>query len=246
MAQLYHEIVIADLDCTDIVTAELTKTTENAYRDVQIAFANEVARICEVTGADVWRVRELVNKSPGRQMLLPGAGVGGHCIPKDPWLLAHAADGHFEPILIPAAREVNSSMPGHMITLLEEGLAEVGLRIHDAVIAVLGYAYLEESDDTRNSPSEEFVRLLSALSSEVRIHDPWVKEYQGDLLDLIEGSDAVVIMVAHHHYRQMDLNKVLARMNHPVVVDGRHVIDTDQAFEKELIYRCVGIGHEGH
>ena len=83
----------ADLDTADWITAELVKTVENTYRDVQIAFANETAMICEALGADVWRVRELVRKSPGREMLLPGAGVGGHCIPKDPWLLASSVKG---------------------------------------------------------------------------------------------------------------------------------------------------------
>ena len=90
----YRHIVHAGLDPVDCVTAEIVKTAENAYRDVQIAFANEVALICEDMGANVWQVRELVNKSPYRAMHLPGAGVGGHCIPKDPWLLiANASDG---------------------------------------------------------------------------------------------------------------------------------------------------------
>jgi UDP-N-acetyl-D-mannosaminuronic acid dehydrogenase len=84
MCRLYRQVVQADLDPTDLLTAELVKTTENAYRDVNIAFANEVALICAHVGGDVWKVRDLVNKSPGRQMLMPGAGVGGHCIPKDP------------------------------------------------------------------------------------------------------------------------------------------------------------------
>ena len=94
----------ADLDPTDCITAELVKTAENAYRDVNIAFANEVALICEAVGGDVWKVRELVNKSPGRNMHLPGAGVGGHCIPKDPWLLIANIEGYFEPQLIPSSQ----------------------------------------------------------------------------------------------------------------------------------------------
>ncbi len=245
MQRFYRKIVRADLDLADIITAELTKTTENAYRDVQIAFANEVAKICEANGADLWKVRELVNKSPGRHMLYPGAGVGGHCIPKDPWLLAHAADGHFEPVLIPAAREVNSSMPGHMISLIEDGLTAVGMRIPDSVILVLGYAYLEESDDTRNSPSEVLVETLVSLGAEVRIHDPWVAEYKADLWALVKGADAVVLMVAHEMYHQMDLKQVLAEMTHPVVIDGRHVIDVDPSLAGEIVYRCIGIGQKG-
>ena len=93
MKELYMQVVEAEVDEADWITAELVKTVENTYRDVQIAFANEVALICEALGADVWRVRDLVRKSPGREMLLPGAGVGGHCIPKDPWLLASAVRG---------------------------------------------------------------------------------------------------------------------------------------------------------
>ena len=87
MVALYHHYVQGKLDPTDMLTAEIVKTAENAYRDVQIAFANELALVCEALGADVYKVRDLLNKSPGRNMLLPGAGVGGHCFPKDPWLL---------------------------------------------------------------------------------------------------------------------------------------------------------------
>ena len=117
MVSLYRNIVEGELDPTDPLTAELVKTTENAYRDVQIAFANEVARICETLGGDVWRGRELVNKSPGRNMHFPGAGVGGHCIPKDPWLLITNAADAVQPVLIPAARSVNRAMPGHVVKL---------------------------------------------------------------------------------------------------------------------------------
>ncbi len=154
MISLYRTIVEADLDAVDWATAELVKTVENAYRDVQIAFANEVALICEQAGADVLRVRELVNKSPYRQMHMPGAGVGGHCIPKDPWLLAYGVEGSDVPLrLIPAARLINDQMPIHMVKMLEKALARHNLKINQSKILVMGYAYLENSDDTRNSPS---------------------------------------------------------------------------------------------
>jgi UDP-N-acetyl-D-mannosaminuronic acid dehydrogenase len=125
MKLLYQQVVESDVDETDWITAELVKTVENTYRDVQIAFANEVALICEVLGADVWRVRDLVRKSPGREMLLPGVGVGGHCIPKDPWLLASAVRGlDVDVRLIPASRAVNSEMPRHVLRLLKDSLKE--------------------------------------------------------------------------------------------------------------------------
>jgi UDP-N-acetyl-D-mannosaminuronic acid dehydrogenase len=169
---LYRNIVQADLDPSDLVTAELTKTAENAYRDVNIAFANELALICQAAGADFLKVRELVNKSPGRNVLLAGAGVGGHCIPKDPWLLAYGASGDVDLKLIPAARAVNDSMPLHMVDLLREALLEAERKIGEARVAILGYAYLEESDDTRNSPSKILESELIRTGAEVVIHDP--------------------------------------------------------------------------
>jgi len=209
MIALYRHIVHADLDPADCVTAELVKTTENAYRDVQIAFANEVALICEAAGGDVWKVRELVNKSPMRQMHSPGAGVGGHCIPKDPWLLAYGASGTDVQLrIIPAAREVNNSMPLHMVKLLENALKQAGKPLLDARIAVLGYAYLENSDDTRNSPTRSLVARLYELGAQPVIHDPWIPEYDGDVFECVKGCDAVIVMVAHNQYRDIDLDRL--------------------------------------
>ena len=223
MLALYRQVVQAELDTADCVTAELVKTAENAYRDVNIAFANEVALICEAVGGDVWRVRELVNKSPGRHMLLPGAGVGGHCIPKDPWLLVYEAQRRGVPIrLIPAARAVNESMPLHVAALLEDVLAEVGKTVAGARILLLGYAYLENSDDTRHSPSAALAAALHARGAEVRIHDPFVPGYQGDPLTLAQGCDGIVVMVVHRAYRELDWGPLAA--TGAVIVDGRQVL----------------------
>jgi UDP-N-acetyl-D-mannosaminuronic acid dehydrogenase len=242
MIALYRNIVGSDLDATDMVTAELVKTAENAYRDVQIAFANEVALICEAAGGDVWRVRELVNKSPSRQMHLPGAGVGGHCIPKDPWLLAYGAAGRAPVRLIPAARSVNSGMPVHVADLVAEALAEAGRPIAGARVALLGYAYLEDSDDSRNSPSEALVARLNELGAEVVIHDPWVPEYKGNVWLCLQDADAAVVMVAHRAYCDLDLARLVSALRTPVLVDGRHVIDPGEAGEAGLIFRAIGLG----
>ncbi len=237
MIALYRHIVQADLDPADCVTAELVKTAENTYRDVNIAFANEVALICEAVGGDVWKVRELVNKSPGRNMLMPGAGVGGHCIPKDPWLLAYEAQQQGAPIcLIPAARAVNDGMPLHIVALLEDALREAGKLLEGARVLVLGYAYLEDSDDTRNSPSAVLVAKVRERGAEVVIHDPYVPGYQGDVYALAKECDAVVVMVKHSEYRALNLETLKTALRAPVLVDGRHVF-----FQAEgWIYRCVG------
>ena len=238
--RFYRHVVEAELDLTDCVTAELVKTAENAHRDVQIAFANELALICEHVGADVWQVRDLVNKSPGRNVLLPGAGVGGHCIPKDPWLLAYGASGTVTAKLVPAAREVNDYMPLHMAELIIDALGEAGQEIEGSRIAVLGYAYLENSGDTRNSPSEVLVARLQELWAEVVIHDPWVPEYWGDLEVRVQGCDAIVVMVAHDEYRRLDWSVLKTRLRHPILVDGRRVV-TDPARQLPgFVFRGVG------
>lgn len=243
MINLYRTIVEADLDAVDWATAELVKTVENTYRDVQIAFANEVALICEQAGADVLRVRELVNKSPFRSMHIPGAGVGGHCIPKDPWLLAYGIQGSDVPLrLIPAARSINDQMPIHMVKMLEKALERHNKKMKDARILVLGYAYLENSDDTRNSPSATLIGGLDALGAEAVIHDPFVKEYNDDVMDKAASCDAVVAMVKHDAYAKIDLEQLKAVMRTPILIDGRRVFDAPAARDLEFDYSAVGLG----
>ena len=245
MKLLYGLVVEADLDIADCVTAELVKTTENAYRDVQIAFANEVALICEAVGGDVWKVRELVNKSPFRNMHLPGAGVGGHCIPKDPWLLAYGANGHNLPLrIIPSARSTNDSMPFHMADLLQDTLESLGCKISDARILIMGYTYMEDSDDTRNSSSQFLAKRLHELGAQIVIHDPFVPEYQADLAQLAAGCDAAVVMVRHKAYQQLDLSVLKSALRTPLLIDGRRVFNATQAQAAGLVYRLVGAGVE--
>ncbi|MBN1312789.1 MAG: nucleotide sugar dehydrogenase [Anaerolineae bacterium] len=242
MIKLYRHVVEAELDATNIITAEMVKTTENAYRDVEIAFANEVAKICEANGADVWRVRELVNKSPYRNMHLPGAGVGGHCIPKDPWLLAYAAENKVPLKLIPTARSINDAMPSHVADMVAAELTAVGQELPGAQVAVLGYAYLENSDDTRNSPSEMLVAHLKEMGMIPVVHDPWVAEYQGELLEMVRGCAAAILMVKHEAYRHLDLSAMRAVLRTPIFVDGRGFYDPETVRAAGLTYRGIGRG----
>ncbi len=243
MMALYKIIVRGDLDPTDCLTAELVKTTENAYRDVNIGFANEVALICEAVGGDVRQVKDLVNKVPYRQMLDAGAGVGGHCIPKDPWLLAYGASDEKAPLrIIPAARAINDFMPLHMVALLQDAMESAGKDVSGSRILVMGYSYLQDSDDTRNSPSAVLVPRLQELGADVVIHDPYVPEYQSDLWNVATEIDAVIIMVRHSQYLEIDLAKLKSSMTAPVLVDGRAVFDAEKAEALGFEYRGVGQG----
>jgi UDP-N-acetyl-D-mannosaminuronic acid dehydrogenase len=258
---LYKHIVKEQIYPTDSLTAELAKVVENTYRDVNIAFANEVALICESLGVDAFKVRELVNtlpndpsnpaSNPVRDMHFPGAGVGGHCLPKDPWLLKYGVDtyGKFkvEPNVIVKSRELNLWMPTHMVDLVEEGLTEAGRQLEGAKIAILGVAFLENSDDTRNTPSKPLYELLMKKGAKPVLHDPYVRDFDlpftEDLNAVIEGADAIALVTKHKEYLNLNLNPIKTQMRTPVLVDGRNVYKKEVCEKAGFIYKGVGKPH---
>ena len=201
-------------------------------------------KICEVNGADVWKVRDLVNKSPGRNMHLPGAGVGGHCIPKDPWLLASAAGEGVPLHLIPSARTVNEGMPGHIAEMTVNALEQAGQDPAQACVGVLGYAYLENSDDTRHSPTARWSRICRGNVAEIRIHDPWVDPYRVDLDQLLAGCHALVLMVKHDEYGDLDFSQLKTLMARHVLVDGRGFFDPETVGDAGFTYWGIGRGKQ--
>ena len=242
----YGRFVKGGLHVTDWTNAEVAKTAENAYWDVQIAFANEVALIAEELGVDAYRVRELVNTCPYRSMLLPGAGVGGHCIPKDPWLLISPAVAA-KPELIPLARGINDYMPKRMAQLVEEALLAAGRKMKGAKVAVLGFAFREGTEDTRNTPARPFIRELRRRGADVAIHDPYARTERGygisrDLDEVLRGADAIALVTAHDAYRRLDLRKARRLMRHRAFVDGRNVFAGSEVVRAGFVYRGIGKG----
>ena len=255
---LYKNIVQAELFPTDTLTAEVAKVVENTYRDVNIAFANEVALMCESLGIDVFKVRELVNtlpndpsnpaSNPVRNMHFAGAGVGGHCLPKDPWLFKYGVDtyGKFkvEPNVIVKSRELNMYMPNHMVELVEEGLNESGKSLKDAKIAVLGVAFLENSDDTRNTPSKNLYETLIEKGAKPVLHDPYVRDFEisfsKDIYEVIDGADAIVLMTKHKDYLNLDFEKIKTKMKNLVFVDGRNVYKRQDLEKFGFVFKAIG------
>ncbi len=249
--EIYSKIVKKKIFKTTVLTAELSKTIENAYRDVNIAFANEMALVCESLGVNVYEIIELVNVLTTRNMHIPGAGVGGHCLPKDTWLLRHGlheyGSSKVEPEFISLARRINDHMPIHMSHLVENALSVRGVRLHGSVITVLGAAYLENSDDTRNTPAAPLIASLQAKGATVRLHDPHVREWdfgpleiERDIMKAAEGSDCLVLVTRHKEYFSLDLDKMKSTMRTPTIVDGRNVFDGKAVESKGFEYRCVG------
>lgn len=231
MVALYTHVVDAELTPCDAATAEIVKTAENAWRDVTIAFANEVARVCEQGGADFRQVRALVNACPERAMPWAGGGVGGPCIPKDTWLLASASPGGE---LLRAARAINDGMPVHVADLVTDALARRGVVSGRAGqgaarVVILGLAYLPDCGDLRGSPSLVLADVLAARGIQVLRHDPHVAGEDGDPFAIARDADALVLMVAHEAYRELPLARLAAAMRTPVLVDARHFVDAPSA-----------------
>jgi UDP-N-acetyl-D-mannosaminuronic acid dehydrogenase len=255
---LYRHIVKADLYPTTALTAEVSKVVENTYRDVNIAFANEVALMCESLGVDAFKIRELVNTLPNdpsnpaanplRMMHFPGAGVGGHCLPKDPWLLKYGVDtyGTFtvEPQVIVQSRRLNAWMPMHVLDLIKDGLTEMGISLKGAKIGVLGVAFLENSDDTRNTPSKPLYDALKKEGAQPFLHDPYVRDFDlplsRDIDEVVSGADALVLMVKHNEYLTLDLKHLKTIMRTPFIVDGRNAYQKEFCEQLGFTYRGVG------
>ncbi|HIH44424.1 MAG TPA: nucleotide sugar dehydrogenase [Candidatus Methanoperedenaceae archaeon] len=241
--------------------AEATKTAENTFRDLQIAAINQLALYCEAMGINVYDVRTGVDSLKGegitRAILYPGAGVGGHCLTKDTYHLERGvkvAGGKLDypdgmESLFVLARKVNDFMPVHMYNLTVEALARIGKAPADSKVAILGWAFIRNSDDARNPPSEPYRNLLIGSGCSVEVHDPYVLEYPGvdivhELREVVSGADAVAILTGHDEYFKLRAQALKRLMNkeHPVIVDGRNVIEPDDFFAKGFVYKGIGRG----
>ena len=240
---IYSKIMKGKLHPTDLPTAEIVKTAENAYRDVQIAFANEVALISEKLGADAFEVRRLVNTCPFRDMHTPGAGVGGHCLPKDPWLLVYGGR-ESNPKLIPTARDVNDSMPFHMLDLAANALESAGKKLESSIVAVMGASFLQDTGDVRNSPSIPVIECLKS-ARELRVHDPYLEEISGvevssDAKRTLAGADLAIFMVSHKEYSKLTPGILRKLMRTPIVIDGRNLFSMEKMTRAGIVYAGVG------
>ena len=186
---------------TSARVSEAVKLAENVFRDVNVAFANELAKICTVLRIDVNEVIRLSNLHPRVDILRPGIGVGGYCIPKDGWLLVESVkDDLMHPDLIPAARRVNDSMPKHVFERIQQIKTENQLL--GSVIGLLGLSFKPNVSDTRNSPSVDLIQLLVSAGLDVIVYDPYVNgEYNcrqaNNLKELLDLCEVVVLGVGH-------------------------------------------------
>lgn len=201
VAELYASFCEGEIAITDIRTAEMTKVVENTFRAVNIAFANELAKVCRIGGMDVYEVIRIANKHPRVSILQPGPGVGGHCIPVDPWFLV--GDYPETANFIRLALQTNFSMPEYVLRRAHEAMAERGIT-DPSRVGVYGLTYKEDVDDVRESPT---LQLLEAQAehlcgSPMRVYDPWVERDEvpnqvHSMEEFLDGLDMVIVMVGH-------------------------------------------------
>ena len=222
---LYRTFVRGECSVTTARTAELVKLTENAHRDVNIAFANEISLVCDALGVDPWELIELANRHPRVEVLRPGPGVGGHCIAVDPWFLVHSAPA-LTPV-IQTARRVNDQRPDWVVD-------RVGAACHGMVrpdIACLGLAYKADVGDLRESPAIEIVKKLrTRVAGRVFVVEPHIAhlpvdiaDERIDLVDLdeaLEAATVVVLLTDHREFLEID----------PRRLRGKRLVDTRGAW----------------
>lgn len=265
-SRLYESVLTkGNVISMSATAAEVTKTAENTFRDLQIAAANQLALYCEAMGINFFDVREGIASLKGegitRSILWPGAGVGGHCLTKDTYHLERGVTtAGVEPLDYPKgkdslyvlARTINDFMPSHMFTLLANGLSRAGKPLKGSKIALLGWSFLANTDDSRNTPAEQVWNLCIQNGAIVKVHDPWVHEYPGvsitsNLLEAIKGVDAIVICTGHRDYYSLHPKIIRSYVtSSPVIVDGRNVIDPDLFIEAGYIYQGIGRGDKNH
>lgn len=226
---LYESFCEGEIVLTDIRTAEMTKVVENTYRDVNIAFANELAKICRSDNMDVYEIIRIASKHPRVNILQPGPGVGGHCISVDPWFLVGDYPEHTKLIL--SARQINDSMPDFVLERIHNIMKENGLTDVSRV-GLYGLTYKENVDDTRESPTLQLLESMERhLAPGLKVYDPFVKrdvvpnQYH-NLDKFLADVDIVVIMVGHDEIKS-NMNKLADK----IVLDTKNICKAEGTYK---------------
>ena len=228
-AAIYRVFCQGEILLTDAGSAEMAKLVENAYRDVNIAFANELSLVCDSLKLDVWEVIKMANRHPRVNILTPGPGVGGHCIAVDPWFIVGVAPEQAK--LIKTAREVNDHKPHYVAAQVVKSVN----RFREPVVACLGLTFKANVDDIRESPAREVISLLAQElpAVDIRVADPYVVELPAELAAMnnvrlqraakaIADADVVVMLVEHDKFKALSRN----------LLEGKVVFDTQGVWRR--------------
>lgn len=227
--EIYSTFCQGEITLTDIRTAEMTKVVENTYRDINIAYANELVKICRAGNLNVYEIIRIANKHPRVNILSPGPGVGGHCISVDPWFLVGDYPGLANIIL--AARKINDSMPEYVLERIQEIMEENQLR-DITQIGFYGLTYKEDVDDVRKSPTLQLLECMKKhLAFGVKTYDPYVKKdiVENQLHDFdmfVSSCKLIVIMVAH-----TEIKEKIEKLRGKIVLDTKNICSLENTYK---------------
>ncbi|MCB9358486.1 nucleotide sugar dehydrogenase [Candidatus Woesearchaeota archaeon] len=235
--KFYSSFIDADINVvSSLKAAEASKVIENTFRDINIAYVNELAKSFDLMGLDIIEIINAASNKPFAFMPhFPGCGVGGHCIPVDPYyLIQKARDMGFEHSFLQMARDVNNSMPEYTVQKLENSLAEIGKKIKGTKVCLLGLSYKPNVGDLRESPALEIKKILNDRGADLAVVDPHIEGTQ-ELSKSLERSEAVILATAHD-----DFKKISDWKGVKIVIDGRNCLDKSYFISKGIIYRGIG------
>jgi len=253
LVQLYRHLTSEDVRYVGkIEVAEASKVIENVQRDINIALVNELARIFPELDLDVEDVLNAAATKWNFHRYTPGVGVGGHCIPVDPYyMMQRAQDVGVPAELITAARAVNRTMPLHVADVIENILYKSGVQSGTARVLLLGWSYKANVGDPRETPAEPLARALVAKNIEVFVYDPQIQDITIDaevtfLENLFEEKelDMVILLTAHDSIMSIDWSELMKNMRNPMIYDGRRVLDLVKLFE--LGWKAFAVGRPYH
>ena len=253
ITQLYKHVFPVELiPMSDCKTANAVKLTTNVFRDVNIAFVNQLTLLFDKLGIDTLEVLEAAKRKYNFQVHYPGPGVGGPCLPVNSYQMLNSANQFDSEMLslVKIGREINESMPNYVIELIISGLKEANKKISNSTILLLGISYKPEVKDIQITPAENIIKKLKELGAKIKIYDPFFKstnvfeiETENNIEQALCDVDSVVLLTAHKEFNNLSPSFIASKIEMPVIIDTKRVFDLDDAKKSKLIFRSLGSGN---
>ena len=251
VSQIYTDVFgVEVISLPNCKTANAVKLTTNVFRDVNIAFVNELALLFEKLGIDIYTVIEAAKRKYNFQPHFPGPGVGGPCLPVNSYQYLNSSKKINDDFLkiVKDARKINENMSKHVVNLLFDALSEASMALNNSTIAILGVSYKPNIHDVQIAPSEEIIRILTEKNAKIKIFDPYFTSQvfglttEKSISDTLSESDAVILITGHKEFQNLDLKKFSKTMKNSILIDCTGLVKPLDAKENGFIFRGIGRG----
>ena len=251
ITEIYRHVFTVDLiPMPNCKTANAVKLTTNVFRDINIAFVNELSILFEKLGIDVMTVLEAAKTKYNFQIHYPGPGVGGPCLPVNSYQYLNTAKEFGVPLkLVETARKINENMPSHVIKLLINAFEEQNKPLNGSTILLLGVSYKPDVKDIQISPAENIIEKLKQLNVNIKIYDPYFKsenifgiDTESNLIYVLPKCDGIILVTSHKEFHNIDPKFLKSKLKNSIFIDSKCVLDQDESIKSGLIYRGLGRG----